>query len=260
MESMNKTKVRGAKMVRAILADEHTQMQGRAYRRIRHYLVGALYRLRTAYPGFKTVVFNAERAGFAFVFVDGTRHHEAPKAFRGLHAVCEDLARMPEIEALTAADALWQLKHGTPQPEFVIEQYRHVQDKDWNFWMRCSLADARYSMRQTIYSRTVYGSHRPGHGKRIVGEDGVVVDEWTDPIDVMILRVLNELGAPIGLESLEDALNKMARFDHQAHYIWDVLHACNRLVERRMLRRINPRSSEIAARFALRGSVKAAQG
>lgn len=243
-------KVRGAAMVREVLADEHREMQARTYKRIRPYLAGAMSRLRRAHPAFQTVVFCAKDAGFAFVFGDGTRPHEAPKAFGGLAAACAELARLSEIEWLTAADQLWQVLHGTPQPALVVEQYRHIEDTDWHFWMRRPLRDARYYMRQAIYSRTVYGSHRPRHGKRIVGDNGVVIDEWIDPVEPSILRVLRERSAPVSLEALVFALNTISGFT-DGHYIWDVLHACESLQQRGVLQRTNPRSAEGDARFLL---------
>lgn len=133
-------KVRGAARVREILAEEHREMQSRAYKRVRPYVAGALSRLRRAYPAFQTVVFNAETARFAFVFWDGTRPDEAPKAFCGLAAACEDLAHLSEIEWLTAGDSIWQVLPGTPQPALVVEQYRHVQDEDWKLWMDRAVA------------------------------------------------------------------------------------------------------------------------
>ena len=135
--------VRGAAKVREVLAEEQREMQARAYKRVRPYLAGALHRLRRAHPGFQTVVFDADKAAFSLVFGDGTQPHEAPRAFGGLKAVCADLARLSEIEHLTAADALWQVLQGTPQPTDVIEQYRHIESEGWNFWMRRSLNNAR---------------------------------------------------------------------------------------------------------------------
>lgn len=248
------TKARGAAKVHEILADEHRAMQARAYKRIRPYLAGALRRLRRAYPAFQTVVFNADKAGFALVFGDGTQPREAPRAFSGFKAACEDLARLSEIEWLTAADPLWQVVQGTPQPARVVEQYRHidVDDGEWKFWMRRGLCEARYYMRQDIYSRTVYGSHRPGYGMRVVSEDGAVVDEWVDPIEPMILRVLRERGAPISLEPLCQRMATISGHHQDSYYLWDVLHACERLRQRGALRRVNPRSSEGDARFVLR--------
>lgn len=250
-------KVRGAAKVHAVLAEEHREMQARIYKRVRPYLAGALSRLRRAFRAFQTVVFSADDASFAIVFGDGMRPREAPKAFGGLAAACEDLAPLSEIEWLTAGDSIWQVLSGTPQPDLVVEQYRHVQDKDWKFWARRSLCDARYYMRRDIYSRTVYGSHRPGYGKRIVGEDGAIVDEWIDPIEPSILRVLRESDRPVALESLCHAMNTISGF-HDAHYIWDVLHACEHLRQKGALRRTNPRSSEGDARFWLRAHLKEA--
>ncbi|HZL92377.1 MAG TPA: hypothetical protein VFB99_01995 [Vicinamibacterales bacterium] len=240
--------VRGATKVRAILAEEHCAMQARAYRRVRTYLADAMSRLHRAHPAFQTVVFRAEDAGFAFVFGDGTRPHEAPKAFCGLAAACKELAGLSEVERLTAEDPIWQVLRGTPQPEFVVEQYRAIQGP-WLFWARRSICEARYYMRRDIYSRTVHGSHRPGFGKRLVSDDGAVVDEWIDPIEPMILRALR--AGPADLDSLCCAMNTLSGF-HDAHYIWDVLHACEQLRQRGMLRRMNPRSSDGDARFALR--------
>lgn len=247
--------VRGVAKVREVLADERREMQARVYKRIRPYLAGTMFRLRRAHPAFSTVVFNAkpeaEKAGFALVFGDGTRPHEAPKAFGGLQAACEDLSCLSEIEWLTAGDALWQVRRGTSQPALVVEQYRHVQDDEgWHFWMRRSLRDARYYMRRDIYSRTVYGSHRPGYGKRIVDDAGTVVDEWVDPIEPMVLRVLRAKGSPVSLEPLCDAMNAIAGF-RDSFYIWDVLYACGRLARRGAMRRVNPKASEGDARFAL---------
>ena len=247
--------VRGAAMVRATIADEHREMQVRAYKRIRPYLAGAMSRLRRAYPAFQTVVFNANKAKFSLIFGDGTQPHEAPKVFGGLTEACEDLARLPDIEWLTAADPLWQVRPGTPQPAAVVEQYCHVQDEDWHFWTRRALNDARYYMRQEIYSRTVYGSHRPGCGKRIVSEEGAVVDEWIEPVEPLILRVLRERGAPTSLDTLCDAMNALAMSAHpefrDGYYLWDVLRACERLRAKGALRRVNPKASEGDARFVL---------
>jgi len=243
-------KVRGVALVRAVLAEEQRAMQMRAYKRIRPYLAGAMARLRRAHPGFLTVVFNAEKAAFAFVFGDGTQPREAPKAFSGLAGACDDLARLSEIEWITAADRLWQVHPGPPQTGLVVEQYRHVQDKDWHFWMRRSLPEARYYMRQDIYSRTVYGSHRPGYGKRIVGDNGVEIDVWIDPVERMITRVLQERGKPVDLDRLCAEMNRIAGF-RDGYYLWDVLHACEHLGRQGVLRRVNPTSSEGDARFAL---------
>lgn len=127
---------RGAAKVREVLADERREMQVRAYKRLRPYLAGALYRLRRVHPAFQTVVFNAEKAAFALVFGDGTQPREAPRAFGGLKEACEDLAQLSEIEWLTAGDSLWQVRPGTPQPALVVEQYRYVQDQEWKLWMR----------------------------------------------------------------------------------------------------------------------------
>ena len=77
---MRTTMLRGAANVRAAIADEHRSMQSRAYKRVRPYLAGAMSRLRRAHPAFQTVVFDAEKAGFAFVFGDGTRPREAPSS------------------------------------------------------------------------------------------------------------------------------------------------------------------------------------
>lgn len=242
--------VRGAAKVREVIADERREMQARAYKRIRPYLAGAMSRMRRTHPGFLTVVFSAEHSAFAFVFGDGTRSGEAPKAFAGFKTACEDLARLSEIEHLTATDALWQVLQGTPQPESVIEQYRHVQDDDWHFWARRPLREARFYMRRDMYSRTVYGSHRPGYGKRIVGENGAVIDEWIDPVEAMILRVLREKGAPVNLDPMCDAMNAIAGF-RDGYYLWDVLRACEHLRQKGALRRVNPRSSDGGARFAL---------
>lgn len=254
-DAMNKSeqakKVRGVAMVREVLAAEHREMQARAYQRLRPCLSGAMRRLRRAYPAFSTVVFCAKKAAFALVFSDATRPHEAPAAFRGLAAACGDLARMSEIEWLTAGDPLWQIVRSTPQPATVIEQYRHIENKDWQFWMRRPLNEARYYMRQDVYSRTIYGSHRPGYGKRIVTERGEVVDEWVEPVEPMILRVLRERGAPVDLDSLCRTMESIAGFAHGAYYYWDVLTACERMRERGMLRRCNPKSSEGDAKFAL---------
>lgn len=248
-------KMRGAAKVHAIIADEHREMQARAYKRARPYMAGALSRLRRAHRWFQTVVFNASDASFAVVFGDGTRPTETPRAFGGL-AACEDLAPLSEIERLTAADPLWQVLRCTPQPALVIEQYRHVQDKEWRFWMHRSLRDARYYMRRDIYSRTVHGSHRPGYGKRIVGEDVAVVDEWVDPVEPLILRVLKS--GPLDLDSLCEKMNALSGF-HDGHYIWDVLYACEQLQQQGALRRMNPMSSPEEARFALRAHLTGAQ-
>lgn len=243
-------KSRGAAMVLEVIASESREMQARTYKRLRPYLAGALSRLRRAHPAFQTVVFNAERADFALVFGDGTRTSEAPKAFDGIKTACKSLSRFSEIERLTAADGLWQCLPGTPQPATVVEQFRHIESADWQFWMRRSLRDARYYMRQDIYFRTVHGSHRPGYGKRIVTEDGVVVDEWVDPVEAMIARVLREKGNPVSLEPLCDAMNAIAGY-RDGFFLWDVLRACEHLVQKGMLRRINPKSSEGDARFVL---------
>lgn len=243
-------KVRGAAMVRAVLADERRAMQTRAYKRIRPYLAGAVARLRHVHRGFRTVVFNAEKAAFTLVFDDGTQPREAPKAFGGLVAACEDLARLSEIEWITAADRLWQVHPGPPQAGLVVEQYRHVQDTEWHFWMRRSLDEARYYMRRDVYSRTVYGSHRPGYGKRIVGANGVPIDVWIDPVERMITRVLREIGKPVNLDRLCAAMNGIAGF-RDGYYLWDVLHACEHLGRQGVVRRVNPKSSEGDARFAL---------
>ena len=243
--------VRGAAKVRKVLADEHREMQTRVYQRLRPYLTGAMSRLRRAYPAFQTVVFYAKESGFALVFGDGTRPNEAPKAFAGLKSVCEDLARLSEIEHLTASDALWQVCLGTPQPENVVTQYRYVENEDWQFWMRRALNDARFYMRQDIYKRTVYGAHRPGYGCRIVSEAGVVIDEWVDPVEAMIRRVLLEKGAPESLEPLCDAMDKIAGF-RDGYYLWDVLKVCERMRQRGELRRVNPRTSDCDARYVLR--------
>lgn len=243
-------KARGAAKVRAILADEQRAMQARAYKRLRPYLASAMSRLRRVHPAFQTVVFCAKDAGFAFVFGDGTQPREAPKAFGGLKEACEDLAQLSEIEWLTAADPLWQVLTGTPQPALVVEQCRYVQDKDWTFWMRRSLRDARYYMRQAIYSRTVHGSHRPGYGTRIVADNGVLIDEWVDPIEQMIARVLRESGKPASLDRMRDEMKKISGF-RDGYYIWDVLHACKQLRQRGVLRRVNPMSDDGHARFGL---------
>lgn len=249
-------KPRGAAMVREVIASESRDMQTRAYKRLRPYLSGALSRLRRAYPTFQTVVFNAERTDFALVFGDGMRTSEAPKAFDGLRMACVALARFSEIEWLTAADALWQCRQGTPQPAVVIEQYRHIESADWQFWMRRPLCDARYYMRQEVYFRTAHSSHRPGYGKRIVTENGVVVDEWVDPVEALIVRVLREKGAPISLDPLCAALSAIVGCSAHGFYIWDVLRACEHLVQKGTLRRINPRSSENDARFVLCAQAK----
>jgi hypothetical protein len=225
-------------------------MQARAYKRVRPYLSGAMSRLRRSYPSFQTVVFCAKKAKFSLVFGDGTQPHEAPKAFAGLTAACEELAKLSEIEWLTADDPLWQVLHGTPQPAQVIEQYRYIESKDWRFWTRRSLRDARYYMRQDIYSRTVYGSHRPGCGKRITDEAGVTIDEWVEPVESLILRVLREAGAPVSLEPLCDTMGALAGFGRRGYYIWDVLHACEHLQSRGMVRRLNPKA-QTGERFAL---------
>lgn len=108
-------------------------------------------------------------------------------------------------------------------------------------------------MRRDIYARTVYGSHRPGYGKRIVDEDGVAIDEWIDPVEPMILRVLREIGRPFGLEPLCRKMDAIAGF-RDGYYIWDVLHACERMQQRGALRRTNPMSSDGDARFGLCGA------
>lgn len=243
-------KARGAAKVREVIADEHREMQARAYKRLRPYLASAMSRLRRLHPAFQTVVFCADKAKFSLVFGDGTQPREAPKAFGGLMSACEELARFPEIDWLTAADPLWQVLQGTPQPATVIDQYRHVKDTDWQFWARCTLNHARYYMRQDIYSRTVYGSHRPGDGRRISDEAGVTIDEWVDPVRPLILRVLQERTAPASIESLENAMITISGF-RGGYYIWDVLHACEDLRQRGALRRVNPKASEIDARYAL---------
>ncbi|RTL06391.1 hypothetical protein EKK58_05420 [Candidatus Dependentiae bacterium] len=246
------TKARGVAKVRDIIAHEEREMQTRAYGRIRPYLVDSLRRLRHAYPAFQTVVFNAEKADFAIIFGDGTRHHEAPKAFDNIMSNCKTLARFSEIEWLTADDAVWQVRRGTPQPERVVEQYRYVHDDAWHFWMRRTLRDARYYMRRDIYSRMVFGAHRPGYGKRITDESGITVDEWIDPVEPMIVRVLRELG-PTSLEPLVRKLSVVSGFGdgYHAYYIWDVLQACERLEQQKVLRRLNRKSSEVDAKFAI---------
>ncbi len=232
--------VRGIVKVREILVDEHREMQSRVYRRIRPYLAGTMYRLRRNYPAFLTTVFNAEKTGFAFIFNDGTQTREAPKAFECLSATCKELVQLSEIEWLAADDSLWQVKHNASQPKLVREQYRHIQDKDWRILAPCpvSLRNARYYMRQEIYSRTVYGSHRPGYGRRLVDVSGVVIDEWVDPIELMILRALHEKKEPVDLAPLCDAMNKITGF-RDGYYTWDVLHACARMVCKGTLQRIN---------------------
>lgn len=242
--------LRGVAMVRAALGEEDREMQSRVYARVRPYLAGTMRRLRHAYQSFQTVVFDTRTGRFAFVSSDGTQHREAPKAFRGLAEVCEELARFSEIEWLTAADPLWQVMRATPQPAVVIEQYRHIQDADWQFWMRRPLREARYYMRQDIYSRTVHGSHGPGYGKRIVGENGAVVDEWIDPVEEMIRRALRENGKAVALDGLCAAMNKIAGY-RNGYYIWDVRRACDGLRQRGYLRRVNPKSSDVDARFSL---------
>ncbi len=249
--STTDSKTRGAAKVRDVIADEHRTMQTRAYDRIRPYLSGALRHLRRSYPAFQTVVFDAERTGFAFVFGDGTRHHEAPAAFDSFREACEELARFAEIEWLTADDPIWQSCRGTPQPMHVIEQYRHVHDIDWRFWMRRTLRDARYYMRQDMYRRMVYGSHRPGYGKRITTEDGATIDEWVDPIEPLIERVLREHG-PLSMEPLQERICAITKQKAIAFYVWDVLCACECLCKRGVLRRTNPNSSEIDAKFSIR--------
>ena len=244
-------KARGAAKVREVIADEHRAMQTRAYKRIRPYLAAAMSRLRRATPAFQTVVFCAKDARFSLVFGDGTQPHEAPTAFAGLKEACEELARFPEIDWLTAADPLWQVLQGTPQPEQVIEQYRYIESKDWCPWAASTLRNARYYMRQDIYFRTVYGSHRSGYGKRIVDKDGTTIDEWVDPVMPLILRVLRERGAPISLDPLCDILAALAGFKCGSFYYWDVLHACEDLRQRGALRRVNPKASEIDARYVL---------
>lgn len=244
--------VRGAAMVREVIAEEHLKMQGRAYRRVRPYLARAMSRLRRAYPGFQTVVFDAKKAGFVLVFGDGTQQHEAPKAFAGLRAACEDLTHLSEIEWLTAGDPLWQVRQDgeAPAPStIVVQQYRYVEHGvAWQFWTRRPLREARYYVRQDIFSRVSYGAQRPGFGKRIVTEGGALVDEWVDPVEAMILRALSEKGAPTSLEPLCDAMNQIAGYD-DGFYIWDVLRVCERLAKSGALRRVNPRSSEGDARF-----------
>lgn len=244
-------KVRGVAMVRDVLAAEHREMQTRVYRRLRPYLASAMRRLRRSHPAFQTVTFEARTAGFTLVFGDGTQPREAPKAFGGLAAACGDLAKFSEIEWITASDPLWRVLRDTPTPSEAVDQYRHIESADWCFWMRRPLRDALYYMRQDIYSRTVYGSHRPGYGKRILGDGGEVIDEWTDPVKPLILRVLRGHGKAIDLGDLCRALATISGW-RDGHYIWDVLKACEQLREKRALRRLNPKASEINARFALR--------
>ena len=244
-------KVRGAAKVREVIAEEHREMQGRAYKRLRPYLAGAMSRLRRVHPAFQTVVFGAKDAKFSLVFGDGSQPSEAPKAFAGLRSACDELAKLSEIEWLTAGDPLWQILQGTPQPENVIEQYRHVKSKDWVFWTNRTLSNARYYMRQAIYSRSVYGSHRAGYGKRIVDAAGVMIDEWVDPVRPLILRVLRERGAPVSLEPLCDTMREIAGFSRHSYYLWDVLRACEDLSQRGAIRRVNPKSSEGDARYVL---------
>lgn len=248
------TKMRGITMVRQVLAAEHREMQARAYGRLRPYLSGALRRLRHAYPSFSTVVFCAQKAAFVFVFSDATRSHEAPASFGGLAAACEELARMTEIEWLTARDPLWRFVRAAPEPQTVIEQYRHIEDTDWQLWTRRPLDEGRYYMRKDVYSRTAHGSHCAGYGKRLVTEDGAVVDEWVDPVEPMILRVLRERGKPTCLDTICRTAESIAGFGHGAYYCWDVLRACVRLCEAGTLWRTNPRSSDGDARFALVGA------
>lgn len=244
-------KSRGAVLVHETIGEEHHEMQSRVYARVRPYLAGAMRRLRRTHPSFQTVVFEAERGGFALIFGDGRRPNEAPSAFGGLAAACAELAALNQIEWLTATDPLWQVLQGTPQPEQVIDQYRHVEDLDWKFWMNRALTDARFYMRKAIYSRTVYGSHRPGYGVRITDMNGVAIDEWVDPIEPMILRVLRESGKAVPLKAMCDTLDNLSGFTG-GYYCWDVLAVCGRLKKRGVLRRDNPRSSEFDARFSLR--------
>lgn len=244
-------KLRGAAKVRDIIADEHRAMQTRAYERMRPYLAGALRHMRRTHPAFQTVVFDADRANFAFLFGDGTRPHEAPAAFDSFGEACEELAKFTEIEWITADDPIWQLCRGTLQPTNVIEQYRHVQHIEWQFWMRRTLRDARYYMRQDMFRRMFFGSHRPGYGKRIVAEDGTTIDEWIDPIEPLIVRVLREYGA-LTMEPLQERICAITKQGPIAFYVWDVLRACENLSNRGVLRRTNPKSSEIDAKFSFR--------
>jgi hypothetical protein len=252
---------RGAARVREVLAEEHLKMQRRAYRKVRPYLATAMRRLRCTYPAFQTVVFNADKARAVLVFGDGTQPREAPKAFTGLRAACEDLTHLSEIEWLTAGDALWQVRQNGAAPrasEVVIQQYRYVENGErWQFWGRRPLREVRYYVRQDIFSRSFYGSHRAGFGNRIVTESGAVVDEWVDPLEAMILRAFREKGAPISLDPLCSAMAKIAshegRFpdDDSCFYIWDVLKGCQNLMQKGALRQINPKASEGDARFVL---------
>jgi hypothetical protein len=254
----SETVVRGAAAVREAMAEEHLKMQRRAYRRVRPYLVGALTRLRRAYPGFQTVVFGAEKAAFVLVFGDGTFHHEAPKAFAGLKSACEDLARLSEIEWLTASDPIWQVRQDgqvLKPSEIVVQQYHYIEKDGWTFWMRRPLREARYYIRQAIFSRVFYGAQRAGFGKRIVTEGGAVIDEWVDPLETTVLRVFRERGVPISLYPLCSVLHKTAKHnrgtDDSDFYIWDVQKACKRLVVAGSLRQINPKASEGSERFVL---------
>jgi hypothetical protein len=244
-----KQATRGVAKVQSIILDEHHDMQARAYARLRPYLAGALGRLRRAHPAFKTVVFNAKEAKFSLVFGDGTQPREAPKAFAGLSSACVELAKFPEIEWITAGDSLWQVLQGTPQPSYVIEQYC-LRDALWHTGQRRQLRAARYYMREDIYSITVYGSHSPGYGKRIVSEDrGTTIDEWIDPIEPMILRVMREAAGPVTLEPMCTKMNAISGW-RDGYYIWDVLHVCKRLQHRGILHRINPRA-QTGERFVL---------
>lgn len=244
-------KLRGAAKVRDIIADERRAMQSRAYERMRPYLVGALRHLRRTHPAFQTVVFDADHAKLAFLFGDGTRPHEAPAAFDSFREACEELSLFSEIEWITADDPIWQICRGTSQPTHVIEQYRYVQYIDWQFWMRRTLRDARYYMRKDMFCRMVFGAHRPGYGKRIVAEDGATVDEWIDPLEPLIVRVLRESGA-LSMEPLQERICAITRQGPIAFYVWDVLGACECLCKRGVLRRTNPKSSEIDAKFSIR--------
>lgn len=250
-------KLRGVAKVRDDIAYEHKQMQVRAYERIRPYLAGALGRLRTAYPAFKTVVFRAEKPGdtdnvknakFVFVFDDGTRSHEAPKSFDGFHDACEELSRFSDIETFTAGDSLWQCVQGTPQPDVVVSQYRHIESKDWCRWNQHDLNNARLYMRKEIFSRMAYGSHRPGYGKRLVTADGVVVDEWVDPVKALVLRVLQE--CPMNVDTIIAKMVAITGMSSHSHYYWDVMRACEQMVEHRILWRTRHKSV-YDAKFAI---------